>query len=384
MKRVYLDYAATTPTDPQVIKAMEPFFYENFGNASSPHATGRDAKKAIEDARQKVADFLGAQLEEIIFTSGGTESNNHALFGIAESLKSKGNHIIVSTIEHHSISEAAMELEKKGFKVTFVRVDKAGLVNPQDIAQAITDKTILVSVMHANNEIGTIQPIADVGKITKQKGVYFHSDGVQTVGHIPVNVSELNVDLLSMSGHKFCGPKGVGALFVRKGVKLSKYLIGGGQERGRRASTHNVPGIVGFAKAIELCRQNMDKEAPYQTHLRDKIISEIPKKINDCQLNGDKKARLPGNVNFSFSGVDGESLLMSLDMVGIAASMGSACTSGALEASHVLKAIGLSDEMALGSLRVSLGRWNTEEDVDYLLEQLPEIVKRLRKLAGKK
>jgi len=381
MKRIYLDYAATTPCDPEVVKAMEPYFFEKFGNPSSIHSFGQEAKKAIEDSRRATADFLGAKTEEIIFTSGGTESDNFALFGAAHALEKKGNHIITTVIEHHAVSEPAKFLQKNGFEVTFVKVDKTGLIDPIDIKKAITDKTILISVMHANNEIGTIQPISEIGKIARERGVCFHSDAVQTVGHIPVKVDELNVDLLSLSAHKFYGPKGVGALYIRKGTRLENFLRGGDQERGRRASTHNTSGIVGLGKAVELCKLKMQAEAEFQTRLRDKLIREIPRRIEDVYLNGDARKRLPNNVNYSIQYIEGESMLLNLDMLGIAASTGSACTSTSLEPSHVLLAIGLSHEIAHGSLRFSLGRWSEEEDIDYLLEHLPKIVKRLRAMS---
>jgi len=381
MKRIYLDYSATTPTDPEVIKAMEPYFFEKFGNPSSIHSFGQEAKKAIEDAREILAKFLGAKPEEIIFTSGGTESDNFALFGVAYALEKKGNHIITSAIEHHAISEPAKFLEKKGFKVTFVKVDKTGLIDPADIKKAVTDKTILISVMHANNEIGTIQPISEIGKIARERGVYFHTDAVQTAGHILTKVGELNVDLLSLSAHKFYGPKGVGALYVRKGTRIENFLRGGDQERGKRASTHNTSGIVGLGKAIELASEKMEEEANFQIRLRDKLIKEIPRKIPEVYLNGHPTKRLPNNVNYSIKYIEGESMLLNLDMLGIAASTGSACTSTSLEPSHVLLAIGLPHEIAHGSLRFSLGRWSKEEDVDYLLEHLPEIVEKLRAMS---
>ncbi len=381
MKRVYLDYAATTPTDPEVIKAMEPYFFELFGNPSSIHTYGQEAKKAIEDAREKVASFLGAKPEEIVFTSGGTEANNFALEGVAYANEKKGNHIIISAIEHHAVGEPAKFLEKRGFEISVVGVDKYGLVDPAKIKKAITDKTILISVMHANNEIGTIQPIADIGKIAREKGIYFHSDAVQTVGHIPVNVNTLGVDLLSLSAHKFYGPKGVGALYIRRGTRIERFLHGGDQERDRRASTHNTPGIVGLAKAIELCSDKMEEEAKAQSSLRDRLIAEIPKRIPEVYLNGHATKRLPNNVNFSIKYIEGESILLSLDMLGIAASTGSACTSSSLEPSHVLLAIGLPHEIAHGSLRITLGRWTSKEDVDYLLEQLPSVVEKLRKMS---
>lgn len=381
MERIYFDYAATTPADPQVIKAMEPYFFEKFGNASSPHQIGREAKKAIEEARESLAGFIGARPDELIFTSGATESNNQAIFGAANCLKNKGNHIIISKIEHHSVYEPASFLEKQGFKVTYLDVDKTGMVNPDDVKKAISARTILVCVMHASNEIGTIQPVSEIGKITKEKGICFLVDAVQTVGHIPVDVNELHCDLLSLSAHKFYGPKGVGALYVRQGKPAGRYLFGGDQERGRRASTQNVAGIVGLSKAVELCRGQMPQETEKQTLLRNRITNEIKKRIDDAVLNGHSTNRLPNNAHFSFSSVDGEALLMSLDMAGIAASQGSACTSGALEPSHVLRAIGLTDELAYGSLRLSIGRWTTEEHVEHLLEQLPQIIERLRKIA---
>jgi cysteine desulfurase len=381
MKRVYLDYAATTPCDPEVLKSMEPYFFDKFGNPSSIHAYGQEAKKGIEDARERLASFLGADPSEIIFTSGGTESDNFAIMGVAHALESKGNHIITSAIEHHAVSEPCKFLEKKGFKVTYVGVDKYGLVSAEDVKSAITDKTILISVMHANNEIGTIQPIAQIGEIAKEKGISFHTDAVQTVGHIPVNVDELNVDLLSLAAHKFYGPKGVGALYVRKGTRIEAFLRGGDQEKDRRASTHNTTGIVGLGKAVELCRQKMDEEAGFQIKLRDKMIKEIPAKISEVYLNGHPAKRLPNNVNFSIKYIEGESILLNLDLLGIACSTGSACTSTSLEPSHVLLAIGLPHEIAHGSLRITMGRWTKEEDVNYLLENLPKIVDKLRSMS---
>jgi len=381
MKRVYLDYAATTPCDPEVLKAIEPYFFDKFGNPSSIHAFGQEAKKGIEDARETLASFLGADPSEIIFTSGGTESDNFAVIGVAHALESKGNHIITTAIEHHAVTEPCKYLEKKGFKVTYVKVDKFGLVDPQDIKKEITDKTILISVMHANNEIGTIQPIAEIGKIAREKGITFHTDAVQTVGHIPVNVNELNVNLLSLAAHKFYGPKGVGALYIRKGTRIEPFLHGGDQEKNRRASTHNSPGIVGLGKAVELCRLKMDEEASFQIGLRDKLIKEIPEKISEVYLNGHPAKRLPNNVNFSIKYIEGESILLNLDMLGIACSTGSACTSTSLEPSHVLLAIGLAHEIAHGSLRITMGRWTKEDDINYLLENLPKIVDKLRSMS---
>ncbi|PIP19505.1 MAG: cysteine desulfurase NifS [Candidatus Omnitrophica bacterium CG08_land_8_20_14_0_20_41_16] len=381
MKKIYLDYAATSPCDPQVLKAMEPFFFNKPGNASSMHSFGQEAKKGVEDSREILASFLGAKPEEVIFTSGGTESNNNVIFGVAGALKDKGNHIITSAIEHHAVSKPCSYLEKRGFKVTYVGVDKDGLISPEDIKKAVTDKTILISVMHANNEIGTIQPIREIGSIAKEKGIYFHTDAVQTVGHIPANVNDLNVDFLSLSAHKFYGPKGVGALYIRKGSRMERFLYGGDQEKDRRASTHNTPGIVGLGKAIELCRKNMDNETKVQIALRDRMIKEIPQIIPEVRLNGHPSLRLPNNVNFSIKYIEGESILLSLDMLGIAVSTGSACTSSSLEPSHVLLAIGLDHATAHGSLRITIGKWTKESDIDYFLEHLPKVVDRLRAMS---
>ncbi|MFA5310727.1 MAG: cysteine desulfurase NifS [Candidatus Omnitrophota bacterium] len=381
MKRVYLDYAATAPCDPQVLKAMEPFFFDKPGNASSMHSFGQEAKKGVEDSREGLASFIGALPDEIIFTSGGTESNNNVILGVAAALSGKGNHIITSAIEHHAVSQSCDYLEKKGFKVTYLKVDKDGLVSPEDLNKAITDKTILISIMHANNEIGTIQPIKEIGKIARTKGVYFHTDAVQTVGHIPVNVIDLNVDFLSLSAHKFYGPKGVGALYIRRGSRMERLLYGGDQEKGRRASTYNTPGIVGLGKAVELCRNNMDSEIKAQTALRDRMIEEIPKSIPEVKLNGHPYLRLPNNVNFSVKYIEGESMLLSLDVLNIAVSTGSACTSSSLEPSHVLLGIGLDHATAHGSLRITLGRWTGESDIDYFLKHLPKIVEKLRAMS---
>jgi len=381
MRKVYLDYAATTPTDPEVLAAMEPYFFNKFGNASSLHAYGQEAKKAVEDSREALAEFIGARPEEIVFTSGGTESDNFALLGSAYALEKKGNHIITSAIEHHAISEPAKFLEKKGFQVTYLKVDKDGLVSPEDLEKAITEKTIFVSIMHANNEIGTLEPIAELGKIVKAKGIYFHTDAVQTIGHIPVKVDELNVDLLSLSAHKFYGPKGVGALYIRKGSRLETFMRGGDQERGRRGSTYNTTGIVGLGKAIQLCQKSLKTEIKFQSALRDKLIQEIPARIPEVRLNGHPVKRLPNNVNFSIKYIEGESILLNLDLFGIACSTGSACTSSSLEPSHVLLAIGLDHETAHGSLRITLGRWTKESDIDYCLEKLPQVVQKLRAMS---
>ena len=381
MKRIYLDYAATTPTDPEVLKAMEPYFFEKPGNASSIHSFGQEAKKGIEDAREELASFIGAKPEEIIFTSGGTESDNFVIKGVASAMFDKGNHIITSAIEHHAILEPCKILEKHGFNVTYIGVDKFGLVSLEDIKKAITDKTILISIMHANNEIGSIQPIAEIGKLAKEKGIYFHTDAVQTVGHIPVNVNEMNVDLLSLSGHKFYGPKGVGALYVRKGTRITRFLDGGDQERGRRASTYNTTGIVGLGKAVELCRKNMAQEEKLQIMLRDRMIQEINKNIPEVLLNGHSANRLPNNVNFSIKYIEGESMLLNLDLLGIACSTGSACTSTSLEPSHVLLSLGLPHEIAHGSLRITMGRWTTEEEINQFLQQLPRVIEKLRAMS---
>ncbi|HVO67616.1 MAG TPA: cysteine desulfurase NifS [Syntrophales bacterium] len=381
MKRIYLDNAATTLTDPRVVQAMLPCFTEVYGNPSSLHAFGQEAKHAIEETRRIVAAFIGAKPEEIVFTSGGTESNNFTIKGVAYARRDKGNHIITSKIEHHAILEPCHFLEKQGFKVTFIPVDKFGLVDPADIKKAITDKTVLISIMHANNEIGTIEPIDEIGKIARSKGVYFHTDAVQTLGHLPINVDELNVDVLSASGHKLYGPKGVGILYVRKGVRMLPFMHGGDHEQGRRASTHNVPGIVGFGKAVELAKEEMGKEIEKLISLRDKLITGILGKIEFTSLNGHPTRRLPNNVNVSISYVEGESMLLNLDMEGIACSTGSACTSSSLEPSHVLSAIGLSHELAHGSLRFSLGRQTSEDDIDYVLSVLPGIVGKLRSMS---
>jgi cysteine desulfurase len=381
MKKIYLDNAATTPTDTRVLQAMLPYFTEVYGNPSSLHAFGQEAKHAIEDARYGIAAFIGAKPEEIIFTSGGTESNNCAIKGIAYARREKGNHIITSKIEHHAILEPCHFLEKQGFEITCIPVNECGLVDPADVEKAITEKTILISVMHANNEIGTIQPIAEIGKIARGKGVYFHTDAVQTLGHLPIDVNELNVDILSASGHKLHGPKGVGILYVRKGVRMHPFMHGGDQEKGRRASTHNVSGIVGFGKAVELAKAEMGKEIEQLTFLRDKLIKGIISTIGFTRLNGHPTQRLPNNVNVSISYVEGESMLLNLDMEGIACSTGSACTSSSLEPSHVLMAIGLPHELAHGSLRFTLGRPNSEDDIVYVLAVLPAIVGKLRSMS---
>jgi cysteine desulfurase len=352
-----------------------------FGNPSSVHSFGREVKKAMEDARAQVAALIGAKPDEIVFTSGGTEADNLAIIGAALANRKKGNHIITSAIEHHAVLDSCHYLEKQGFKVTYLPVDEDGLVQVDDVAQAVTNDTILITIMHANNEVGTIQPLREIGHLAKEKGVIFHTDAVQTLGKIPVDVNELQVDLLSGSAHKLYGPKGIGCLYVRKGTKLERLSHGGGQERRRRAGTENVPGIVGFGKAAQLAKDHMPAEMERLTKLRDKIIAGIEERVEYVKLNGHREKRVPGNVNFSFLFIEGESLLLSLDMKGIGASSGSACTSGSLDPSHVLLAMGLSHEVAHGSLRLTLGKDNTDEEIDYLLLELPPIIERLRAMS---
>ncbi len=381
MKQIYLDYAATTPTHPEVVKAMLPYFTEVFGNPSSIYYCGQEAKGAIEQARIKVTDLIGARDDEIVFTSGGTEADNFALKGVAYANESKGNHIITSPVEHHAVIETCKYLQRNGFNVTYLPVDEYGLVTPDDVKKAITNKTILISVMHGSNEIGTIQPIAEIGKIAKEAGVYFHTDAVQTAGHLPINVDELGVDLLAISAHKLYGPKGVGALYIRKGTKLISFMHGGDQERKRRASTENVPAIVGLAKAVELAQQEMSQETERLTYLRDQLIRGLMERIDHIKLNGHPSNRLPNNVNVSIDFIEGEAMCLNLDLEGICASTGSACSSASLEPSHVLLAMGLSHEQAHGSLRFSLGKWTTEEEIDRVLEVLPRIVAKLRAMS---
>jgi len=378
MRQIYLDHAATTPTRPEVLEAMLPYFTHLYGNPSSFHSVGRDAGEAVESARAAVARHLGAQPDEIIFTSGGTEADNHALEGVAYARADRGRHIVTTKIEHHAVLETCEFLETRGFRVTEVPVSRDGLVDPDEVRRAVTGETVLVSVMHANNEVGTVQPIAEIGALCRERGVLFHTDAVQTVGHLPTIVDDLNVDLLSLSAHKFYGPKGVGALYVRRGVELTRFLHGGGQEAGRRASTQNVPGIVGLARALDLAQAKMDGEAERLSGLRDELWRGIERNIDHVYLNGHPTLRLPNNVNFSVEGIEGEATLLALDMAGIAASTGSACSSGSLEASHVTLALGLSPELARSSIRMSLGRSTTPEDVGHVVDILPPIVSRLR------
>lgn len=380
-KFIYFDHAATTAVKPEVLEEMIPYFTKQYGNPSTIYSIGRESKKAVEISRDKVAAAIGAQAREIFFTGSGTEADNWAIKGVAYANKAKGNHIITTAIEHHAVLHTCQYLESDGFEVTYLAVDENGLITPEQVRNAIKSNTILISVMFANNEIGTVQDIAEIGKIAKDKGVYFHTDAVQAVGNIPINVVDMNIDLLSLSSHKFYGPKGVGALYIRKGVKTTSYMHGGAQERGRRASTENVAGIVGLGKAIEIAAKSLDAYNKKLLELRDRTIEEITKKIPFIKLNGDRYKRLPGNVNFSFEFIEGESLLLMLDMKGIAASSGSACTSGSLDPSHVLLAIGLPHEIAHGSLRITFGEDNSHEDVDYLMEVLPMIVERLREMS---
>jgi cysteine desulfurase len=381
MRRIYLDHAATTPTRPEVVKVMLPYFADGFGNPSSIYSYGQEARGAVEEARTKVAELIGARSEEIVFTSGGTEADNLALKGIAHANEPKGNHIITTSIEHHAVLEVCKFLERRGLKITYLPVDKYGLVDPDDVKKAITDKTILISIMHANNEVGTIEPVEEIGEIAKEAGVYSHTDAVQTVGHIPVNVDKLKVDLLSISAHKLYGPKGVGALYVRKGTKLVSLMHGGEQEKRRRAGTENVPAIVGLGKAVELAGQEIGKEAERLAYLRDKLIKGLVERIDHIRLNGHPTKRLPNNINVSVDFVEGESMLLNLDLEGVCASTGSACSSASLEPSHVLLALGLSPEQAHGSLRFTLGRENSEEDMERVLKVLPGIVAKLREMS---
>lgn len=381
MKMIYLDYAATTPMHPDVIKAMRPYFSEKFGNPSSLHSIGQEAKQAVEQARVEVARTLGAQPEEIIFTSGGTESDNCAIKGVAYALSDKGDHIITSKIEHHAVLETCHFLQRQGFRVTFLPVDKYGLVDPDDVRKAIDGRTILVSIMHANNEIGTIEPIEEIGKICRDKGVYLHTDAVQSFGSLDTNVDRLGVDLLSISAHKFYGPKGIGVLYIRKGTRIASLIHGGAQEWNKRASTHNVPGIVGLGKAVQLTVTEKDERVKHSSHLRDGLIGSLLNTVEDTILNGHPVQRLPNNCHVIVRFVEGESMLLRLDAVGIAVATGSACSSGSLEPSHVLLSIGASPEDAHGSLRLTVGRLTTEEDIDYTNEQLPKIISELRKIS---
>ncbi len=381
MERIYLDNAATTRVRPEVAEAVLPAMTETYGNASSVHSFGREAKKAMEKARAQVAAAIGAKKEEIYFTAGGSEADNWALKGAAHALRRKGLHIITTAIEHHAVLHTCQALEKEGFTVTYLDVHEDGIVRPQELEEAITEETGLVTIMYANNEIGTIQPIAEIGAVCRAHKVLFHTDAVQAVGHMPLDVAAMQIDMLSLSGHKFYAPKGVGALYIRTGVRIENLIEGGAQERNRRAGTENVPAIVGMGRAIELITAEMAEENARISGLRDRLIAGILDAIPESRLNGHPTKRLPGNVNVSIRYIEGEALLLSLDMAGIAASSGSACTSGSLDPSHVLLAIGLPHEIAHGSLRLTIGRDNTQDEIDRVLEELPKIVSRLRAMS---
>jgi len=380
-KLIYMDHAATTPTRPEVVEAMLPYFHERFGNPSSLYSIARESKKVVESARETIARALGADPMEIFFTSGGTESDNWALKGVALANRKKGDHIITSAIEHHAVLHTAEYLEKQGFRVTYVPVDPSGLVDPGVIEDSITDKTVLISIMTANNEIGTIEPIREIGSIANNHGIPFHTDAVQAAGHIPLSVKDDDITLLSLSAHKFYGPKGIGVLYIKKGTRIDPLLHGGGQERNRRAGTENLAGIVGLATALDIAVRTMNEEGDRLRNLRDRLISGIESAVPHTRLNGHPTKRLPGNVNMSVEFIEGESMLLLLEGHGICASTGSACTSGSLEPSHVLMAIGLPHELAHGSLRLTLGEANTQEEVDKVLEVIPGVAAKLRAMS---
>lgn len=380
MNRIYMDNAATTAVSAQVLEKMLPYFTQVYGNASSIHGTGRDARKALEASRRQVADILGCKPQEVYFTSGGSESDNWAIKGVAFANRKRGNHIITSSIEHHAVLHTCQWLEKQGFTVTYLPVDEYGQIDPKDVEAAITDQTILISVMAANNEIGTLQPIREIARIAQAHKIYFHTDAVQAMGAIPMNVKEIGCDLLSLSAHKFHGPKGVGVLYIRQGTRIDTFMHGGAQERGKRATTENIPGIVGLAEALALATQNLEEKSARIANLRDQLIDGLTQ-IPYVRLNGHRTNRLPNNCNISIRFVEGEALLLRLDLAGIAASSGSACTSGSLDPSHVLLAIGLPHEIAHGSLRFSLSDQTTQEEVDYVLKTLPGIVETLRSMS---
>ena len=381
-RKIYMDYSATTPVKQEVVDEMMPYFTQYFGNASSFHAFGREAKTALDKARGEVANLINAKTNEIYFTAGGTESDNWAIEGVAFAHKNKGNHIITSKIEHHGVLHVCEYLEKHhGFEVTYLDVDAEGRVKLEDLEAAIKDTTILITIMYANNEIGTIQPIKEIGEIAKKHNIIFHTDAVQAAGNIEIDVKELNVDLMSMSSHKKYGPKGIGALYIKTGTKLHSFVHGGSQERRRRAGTENLPAIIGYGKAAQLAKDGMEEHINKLTSLRKKLIDGILERIPYTRVNGSLTDRLPGNVNFSFEFIEGEGILLMLDMLGIAASSGSACTSGSLDPSHVLMAMGLPHEIAHGSLRLSIGDFTTEEDIDYIIDNLPKIIERLRSMS---
>ena len=378
---IYFDNAATTPVRKEVYDEILPYFMQYYGNASSVYTIARESKKALEKAREQVAKALNADIDEIYFTAGGSESDNFALKGIAEAMGKKGKHIITTQIEHHAILHTCEYLQQRGFEITYLPVDEYGKISLEELKNSIRKDTILISVMFANNEIGTIQPIKEIGAIAKQKGIYFHTDAVQAVGHVKIDVKEMNIDLLSLSGHKICAPKGIGAIYIKKGVAINPLIHGGAQEKRRRAGTENIAGIVGLGKAIELANEEIEQNATKVSALRDKLINGILEKIPYSKLNGHPTDRLPGNCNISFEFIEGESMLLLLDSKGIAASSGSACTSGSLDPSHVLLAIGLPHEKAHGSLRMTLEHYNTEKEVDVVLEELPAIVSKLRDMS---
>ena len=378
---IYLDNAATTKTAPEVVDAMLPYFSEYYGNASTIYSLGAESKKAMDHARQIIADSLGAKPEEIYFTAGGSESDNWALKATAEAYASKGKHIITTKIEHHAILHTCEYLEKRGFEITYLNVDRDGLISLDELKAAIRPDTILISVMFANNKIGTIEPIAEIGEIAKEHGVLFHTDAVQAYAQVPINVDEMHIDMLSASGHKLNGPKGIGFLYIRKGVKIRSFVHGGAQERSRRAGTENIPGIVGLGAAVERAMRIMDSKTRKEIELRDYLIGRLENEIPHCWLNGHRTKRLPNNINFSFLFIEGESMLIMLDMKGICASSGSACTSGSLDPSHVLLAIGLKHEEAHGSLRLTLSEDSTKEEMDIVAEEVKTIVQRLRDMS---
>ena len=377
----YFDNAATTRTDDEVLKEMLPYFSQSYGNPSSIYKIGRENRKAVEEAREKVAKAINAEPNEIYFTAGGSESDNTAIRGIAYAYKQKGNHIITYKIEHPAVLETCKQLEKEGFEVSYIGVDEKGIVNLEELKNSIKETTTLITIMFANNEIGTIEPIKEIGKIAKENNIIFHTDAVQAVGSVKIDVKEMNIDSLSLSGHKFYGPKGIGALYVKKSVRFQKFVNGGHQEKNKRAGTENVPGIVGLGKAIEVAYSNLEEHNKKIKELRDYYVEEVKKRIPYIKINGDMENRLPGNSNISFRFIEGEGLLLNLDLKGICASSGSACTSGSLDPSHVLLAIGLPHEIAHGSLRITIGKYNTKEEVDYLLNNLEEIVSRLRNMS---
>ncbi|HEY3377362.1 MAG TPA: cysteine desulfurase NifS [Armatimonadota bacterium] len=378
---IYLDHAATTPVAPEVLEAMLPYFQEFWGNPSSIHRYGRQASEGVDRARESVAQLLHCSPKEVYFTSGGTEADNLAIFGTAMAREDKGKHIITSAIEHHAVSHTCEALQKRGWEITYLPVDATGRVDPEAVRAAIRPDTVLVTIMHANNEVGTVQPIAEIGAICREAKVWFHTDAVQSVGHIPTHVDALNVDMLSLSGHKLYGPKGVGVLYIRRGVRIKPQVFGGGHERGMRSGTENVPGIVGLGRAAELAMAEMVSEAMRQSRLRDKLLDGLTARIPDCFVTGNREHRLPNNASIISKYVEGEAQLLRLDGVGIAASSGSACTSGSLDPSHVLLAMGIPVEFAHGSLRFSLGHGTTEAEIDYVLEQLPPIIETLRAMS---